>query len=60
MPLSNEEHDKQLMTVGLFFMRKRKHTLTYNSWKSKFIWIIENRNGKNEFRQKILEWFVES
>ena len=31
MPLSNLEHDKQLMTVGLFFMRKRKHTLTYNS-----------------------------
>ena len=25
MPLSNVEHDKQLMIVGFFFMRKRKH-----------------------------------
>ena len=26
MPLSNVEHDKQLMIVGFFFMRKCKHT----------------------------------
>ena len=25
MPLSDVEHDKQLMIVGFFFMRKHKH-----------------------------------
>ena len=36
MPLSNVEHDKQLMIVGFYFMRKRKRKHTYhNSCKGK-------------------------
>ena len=38
MPLSDVEHDKQLMIVGFFFMRKRKDT-HHNSYRGIILYI---------------------
>ena len=52
MPLSDVKHDKQLMTVGFFFMRKRKDT-HHNSYRGEILYIYMN---VMEYRSLFIEF----